>query len=399
MENSRFVSFFLIGLSFLVLSCSRAHADAGVFTGNGQNLHQISSKEVQLVSIDVRIVLGRGPFLFDSGVAGMDRVEYLCRFSLRNLSDEAVDVLVGFPVDSQFARDEEINAQTSAEWVLGYAFIARDNATTYHVDFVHRKPNKGEGEFSSIFTWKMRFAPKENRELVVEYHIPMSMGLAETRKDQKLRAPRKDFTGMDVFLEEGEVEWVGYITSTGSSWAGNVESATFTMITEPFERYFDFRGFDERGPIDISSEEGRSFAESFPVRHPWWFRKITPDGWKPVEGGVQWKYTNFKPHDSIGVSYFITQFPRLPEEVDPFVDRIENGLGKTAETAQRLRIFREILLATYGKEPVGQAAKDFSAAQEWYSPRESFVMSDLSTTQQAVLKRLDLRIESLKAKP
>jgi hypothetical protein len=42
----------------LAFTSSQAVADAGVFTGNGQNLRQISSKSIQLVNIDVSIVPG-----------------------------------------------------------------------------------------------------------------------------------------------------------------------------------------------------------------------------------------------------------------------------------------------------------------------------------------------------
>ena len=92
-------------LSFLILGTSSpAAADAGVFTGNGQNLRQISSKSIQLVSIDVSIIPGRGPFLFDGTVPGMDEVHYECAFVLHNLTDKPEEVQVGFPVDSQFAK-------------------------------------------------------------------------------------------------------------------------------------------------------------------------------------------------------------------------------------------------------------------------------------------------------
>ena len=58
-------------VSFLILGTpSPAAADAGVFTGNGQNLRQISSKSIQLVSIDVIIIPGRGRFLFDGTGTG-----------------------------------------------------------------------------------------------------------------------------------------------------------------------------------------------------------------------------------------------------------------------------------------------------------------------------------------
>jgi hypothetical protein len=74
-----------------------AFADAGVFTGNGQSLHQISTKNVRLVAIDVTIVPGRGRFLFDGTVPGMDRTEFYCTFVLKSLSSNLEEVQIGFP--------------------------------------------------------------------------------------------------------------------------------------------------------------------------------------------------------------------------------------------------------------------------------------------------------------
>jgi hypothetical protein len=112
--------------AFLGIS-SQSFGDAGVFTGNGQDLHQITSKTVQLVSIDVAIVLGRGPFLFDGTVPGMDVAEYHCTFVLRNLSNNDEEIKVGFPVDSEFARGGKADsANESQDWVFEYGFIARD---------------------------------------------------------------------------------------------------------------------------------------------------------------------------------------------------------------------------------------------------------------------------------
>ena len=101
------------------------------------------------MSIDVSIIPGRGPFLFDGTVPGMDEVQYECTFVLRNLTDKAEEVQVGFPLDSQFAREPEpVSSKPSARnWVLKYGFIALDEVTTYNVEFVRRKPGKGAGEF------------------------------------------------------------------------------------------------------------------------------------------------------------------------------------------------------------------------------------------------------------
>jgi hypothetical protein len=371
-----------------------AFADAGVFTGNGQNLHQITSKTIQLVNIDVTIVLGRGPFLFDGGVPGMDRAEYQCTFLLRSLSDNAEDVEVGFPVDSEFAqRSAEPSSSDSKEWVLEYGFIARDKHMTYHVEFVRRKPNEGPGEFGSIFVWRMHFAPKEDRTLTVQYRIPMSMGLVSTQKAENSSRPGSAALSQEL-MDIAQLEMAGYVTSTGSSWARDVESATFTVYTQAFERYLGHRGLTEASAAKMNAEETAQFRSSFPVLHPWWFRQIKPSGWKEVRGGVQWSYKDFKPKDLIDIRYYMTELPLMPDEVDAFVDRFLKAVGPKESTVVELGRLKEILLATYGKEPNDEMAKAFASAQLWYAPQHDFSMAHLSETQQAVLGKLDARIEA-----
>ena len=386
----------LILLSVFLGIASTALADAGVFTGNGQSLHQISSKTVQLVSIDVTIVLGRGRFLFDGGVAGMDQAEYLCKFVLRSLSDKPEEVQVGFPVDSEFARQSETASPAeSSEWVLSYAFIARDDKDTYHVEFVQREPEKGPGEFGHIFSWKMHFEPKETKTLTVSYHIPMSMGLASTAKDEGRHGFGAGAFRMEM-LDLALLEEAGYITSTGSSWAGNVETATFTLIIDPFERYLNHRGVIEEIPPEIGDKAAEQHESPLPVQHPWWFKKIAPVGWKEVKGGVQWSYKDFKPKDSIGVQYYMTQIPEIPGEVDVFVDRFLKRLAPSDFPVVELTRARDVLLATYGKEPDDIQTKIFVEAQLWYAPRIDFSMANLSAPQKAVLAKLNARIKTAK---
>lgn len=417
-----------ISLIFILLVFATfAVADAGVFTGNGQTLHQISTKNVQLVSIDVTIVPGRGHLLFDGTVPGMDATEFYCTFVLKSLSKKQEEVQIGFPVDSQFARYDRresptISAKESREWVSEYSFIARDDASTYHVEFVRRKQKDGPGEFSELFTWNMSVATLETRTLTVQYRIPMTMGLISTRKDEN----NMDYLRAEGYLEQellniGMEEVVGYITSTGSSWAGNVENAKFTVITEPFERYLDVRGVGEEPPLNNDEKQDEDAArdrEAFPVRHPWWFRTISPAGWKAVDHGVQWSYKDYKPQDSIVICYYMTEFPRLPEEVSPFVDQFLKNLSaigatrshrsklkqsqpgdvsrdsatSTPDPAVELGRLKQLLLATYGKEPEDAVVKQHVAGQLWYQPHKEFTMEGLSKAQKAVLDQLDVRI-------
>lgn len=372
-------------------------ADAGVFTGNGQNLRQITSKSIHLVSIDVTIVEGRGPFLFDGGVAGMDRAEYECKFVLKSLSDKPETVQIGFPVDSQFAggRESTTDAKAiSSEWVSEYAFSARDETATYSVDFVSREPQKGPGEFGSVFVWKMEFAPNETRTLDVSYHIPISMGLGTTRKDEGAGSMDRGAFGMEQ-LDLTMMEMVGYITSTGSSWEGNVEKASFRVITAPFEKYISHRGVaDEPSPDPDQAEKEYAHESPFPADHPWWFRELSPTGWKEIEGGVEWDYTDYKPKDPILISYYLTQLPQKPSEVDEFVERFLKRLGPNTVPRLELTRVRDVVLASYGKAPDDPATLDFVKAQRWYAPRKDFSMESLSVSQRQVVEKLNAKIKA-----
>ncbi len=386
-----------LAASLLVGTLPLALADAGVFTGNGQDLHQITSKTIQLVSIDVTMVLGRGPFLYDGTVPGMDRAEYRCSFLLQNLSDNDEEVEVGFPVDSQFAKGAKPESPSeSQDWVLEYGFIARDEATTYHVVFVRRKPEGGPGDLGSVFVWKMHFPAKKSRTLIVQYQIPMSMGLIPLQKQESGGSAPGVF-GQE-FLNIGQLDMAGYITSTGSSWAGNVEMAKVTLITEPFERYFEHRGITEEDSVGSNPEEKEQFNSTFPVRHPWWFRRIEPEGWQEVKGGVQWHYKDFKPKESIEVRYYTTPFPRLPEETDAFVDGFVKALGSKGPVAPQLVRLKQVLLAVYGCEPNDQAAKAFVSQQLWYEPRKGWPTARLNAEQRAVLQKMDRRVAAAERK-
>ena len=404
-EHRRTPLYFLLAFVLLAIilgaspTCS---ADAGVFTGGGQNLRQITSKNIQLVTINVAIVPGRGRFLFDGSVPGMDEADYLCRFVLRSLSEQAEDVEVGFPVDSEFAQNAgrttaKSSRGESVDWVLSYSFIARDESRTYHVEFVHRKRSGAPDDFGELFTWKMHFAPQETRTLTVQYHIPMSMALATTQKDEMAEFPPSGLLDQGM-LNEAIVEVASYISSTGSSWAGHVESATFTVVTEPFERYLNSRGWMEDSGAEMTPQQEakfREFQELFPVAHPWWFRQISPAGWKKVNHGIQWTYKDYKPRDTIELRYYMTHLPRLPEEVDPFVDQFLKSIGTGTPAFVALNQLKQLLLATYGEEPVDAAVKKHAASQLWYAPQKDFSLHNLSKRQDAVLKKIDARIAAV----
>jgi hypothetical protein len=216
------------------------------------------------------------------------------------------------------------------------------------------------------------------------------MGLVSTVKDESATRPLP-LGPAQLLLEAAQIGLAGYRTSTGSSWAGNVETATFTAAADPLERYISRRGITEESIAKMSREEAARLKSSFPVQDPWWFRQIEPAGWHKVEGGIQWHYKDFKPKDPIEVRYYTTNIPQQPEEVDAFVDSFLQHLVPNRSAAIELARLREILLATYGKEPEDEVAKGLASEQLWYAPQKDFSMAS-SEAQQTVLKKIDARI-------
>jgi hypothetical protein len=213
----------------MALTPCTALANTGIFEGSGHTIKLVRSKDVEMQSEDVTIVPGRGPFLFNGGVA--DRVEYQCKFVLHNRSRKTATIQVGFPLNSQFMEVPSV-AETydPTELVLKYKFIVRDNDRTYHVRFVPHDKDQG---LSSIFLWDMSFAGDEVRKLNVAYEIPMAMALATTDKDWEVRDAKSWYPRLMMCIYEG----LEYVTVTGQSWAGPIHSAKFTLEVAGFEQY------------------------------------------------------------------------------------------------------------------------------------------------------------------
>jgi hypothetical protein len=101
---------------------------------------------------------------------------------------------------------------------------------------------------------------------------------------------------------------------------------------------------------------------------------------------------NFKPKDPISIAYYTTQFPKRADEVNAFVDRFVKGIPPEDSVRSELEKLRQVLLATYGKEPKDPAVRAFASEQRWYAPRKDFSMNDPKLEQQAVLESLSKRI-------
>jgi hypothetical protein len=113
-----------------------------------------------------------------------------------------------------------------------------------------------------------------------------------------------------------------------------------------------------------------------------------------VKQGLQWTYKDFKSKVPIEIAYYMTQVPQVPDEVDPFLNRFLEELKPAESPITELNHLKQILLATYGKEPDDDVSKAFALQQRWCAPNKDFSLDRLSETQRAVLKKIEARIQS-----
>ena len=151
---------------FAVLWSGVLFGNAGVFRGSGQTPVLEKSSEIQMVEELVEMRPRRGDYPVDTSGRNSDKMDFRCRFLLRNLSDKKVTILVGFPLDTQ-ARLQDKNGAIDQSRIIGhYGFVAGTKDRTFPVRFVPWDKNH---KFSKIFLWEMTFEPKQEIELSVSY--------------------------------------------------------------------------------------------------------------------------------------------------------------------------------------------------------------------------------------
>ena len=314
----------LITLLIILTTFHAARANVGVFAGSGQTIQLVHSADVQMVSEEVLVVLGRGRFLFDGTVPGMDRVEYQCKFTLKNRSAKAATIQVGFPLDSEFFGPGDMN-KPGADAVLEYKFIARDEDKTYHVRFVPYDTTK---RLAAIFLWDMEFRAGEARQLRIAYEMPMSMSLASAAKGQhKGKHAKKWYRN----LENGLVEHCGYVTETAKSWAGPVEKAEIRVYLGGFEKYLSERRVVEQPELAV---KGQHSSLGFPTGYckDWLtHRQIEPKGWTEKDGMVTWHYKGRAPDEPLAVSYLLVA---VPQSVDGLHSLVQSALIKKRDASE-----------------------------------------------------------------
>ena len=342
---------------------STALTNVGVFTGYGHTIELSSTESIQMVSEEVTIVPGRGRFLFDGGVTGMDRVEYDCVFTLKNLKNQKIGIQVGFPLNSQFLNPPYNKKKKTSNLVAQYNFISQVEGHQYTVRYV---PGDKDRKLKNLFLWDMTFEPSEIKILRVTYSMPISMTLATSALNWKESEYNKEwYKG----LENCMLEWFGYVTETAKSWAGQVEKATFQVYLEGFESYIYRRPLME----GLNAAKKEKTIEKFPVWRPVIFRVMEPKGWKKDDNGFwELSYDGYEGENSILFYYYILTLPRTVEDVNRLMSRLSRN-GFSNEDREDLR---DILREYNGVKTENKRIRKFLKNQVWYGKEVQQLIPD-----------------------
>jgi hypothetical protein len=357
-----------------------ACADVGVFAGTGQNIHLSTNADVQMVSQDVSIIPGRGRFLFDGSVAGMDVADYRCTFQLRNESEREVKLQVGFPLNSQFLRAPYKSSASTVELVASYKFLVQESERIYSVRY---EKATQQASFENVFLWDMTFSANEVKTLDVSYSLPISMSLSRTFRDgTKSSYDRPWYSEMEACV----VEYFGYVTETARSWKGNVESAKLTIQVSGFETYLN-----QRGTLERPSGDERQGA--YPIlQKPEVFRSVSPEGWtKDSNGSIHWESTDSEPDAGVVVAYSVLRIPKSDADTRILL----RHLFKTDPTQDDIRDLEDMIREYHGQKTENRRIKAFLENQIWYPKSESTeIPEEPMTVLKQVRERLQKKLES-----
>ena len=275
-------------LLFVFISC---FGNAGVFRGSGQTPMLEKTDQIQMVEEEIFMIPHRGNYPVDTSRRNLDKMEFRCRFILRNLTDQKVVIPVGFPLDIQARLMDDKGKFNQSQLIGHYGFTAGTKDRTFPVRFV---PWDRKKKFSKLFLWEMTFLPKQEIELFVNYTMEGYLGLDGTmrNRDWDKRKPYK--CEYLYYLTSGLGQAQFYVTETGSSWAGGIEKAVFRYYPYEFEEYLAKRGAWEESRKEHNSR--LAMIKKYPGNFNYLFSPAMPmlrvwnpafEKWQPKQGWLR----------------------------------------------------------------------------------------------------------------
>ena len=335
---------------FLAFASQLSVANVGVFTGYGHSIELTSTDRIKMVREEVTIIPGRGRFHFSGSVPGMDRVEYDCRFELKNLSEDPTKIQVAFPLNSQFLSPPYDRDQKVEDLVAQYRFIVQEGAKIYSLRYT---PGDREKKLNNLFLWDLEFKAGETKNLRVSYAMPISMTLASSTKDQSEESNTQPWL---KGLETCMLEIFGYVTETGQSWSGSIDEATFRVYTKGFDDYLL-----ERPAMEGVTEEDRAeYLKQMPVWRPVVCRIMEPSGWKMTKQGFwEIQIKDYRADENLLFQYFILSIPQTHEDARRVIKMHGLDVSGRKNLADIMREFN-------GTKTKNQRIEKFLSNQVWH---------------------------------
>ncbi len=411
MKAERMFNRWLVGITAVVCLGSAAWGNVGIFDGNGHSVQLEKTEKIQMVSEEVDISLLRAGGRVTGNLRYADRAKYSCVFTLKNLTDQKVSVPVGFPLIGERRLSDRDGNVNVAKAVGRYGFVAGTKDKTYSLKYI---PWDRKKKYGKLFLWQMTFEPNETVKLYVSYEMKGYVGLGSTMHRKQMKDMGATIPAYLHGLVSGFATQFGYVTTTGNSWAGDIEKATFRVHLGEFEEYLKKRGAMEELPTDPYFEKKKkrpAFASLI--------RDVQPAGWKQKEHKrygptIEWEYKKFKPKQELSVLYLFSVLPKTVSEYEKLrayqkvrsekrIAAWESGLaslekkkgkGKGTEkqkkrTADRLASMKkylddakhaltlpvekdiaDVILEFYGIKTDNKRIVDFLSYQRWYPVTE-----------------------------
>ena len=401
MEKWNMKKFLTVCLLFLIaVSC---FGNVGVFRGSGQTPVLTETDQIQMVEEEIIMFPCRGNYPVDPSCRNLDKMNFRCRFILRNLTDKKVVLPVGFPLDTEARLQDDKGNANQSQIISHYGFTVGTKNKTFPVRFV---PWDKKKKFSQIFLWEMTFEPKQEIELFVNYTMEGYLGLDSTRRNRdwdKYKLYKCDYLE-DLTGGIGQAQF--YVTETGSSWAGVIEKAVFRYYPYDFEEYLAKRGAWEESlkerkkrletrkkkPADM----WQIFSPDMPMLRTW---NPTFEQWQPKQGKhkrdryLELVFQPYKPEkkDNIRIGYTFVCMPQTAEEFELLCTVVNAKLEKQAIFKERLKKnhpdryekywknrnippygaavrknIADVILEFYGIARNNPEIADFLADQMWY---------------------------------
>lgn len=291
----------------------------------------------------------RGNYPVDTSAKNQDKMDFRCRFILRNLSDKTVVVPVGFPLDTEARLQDDKGNFNQTQLIGHYAFTAGTKDKTFPVRFV---PWDKKNKFSKLFLWEMTFLPKQEIELFVNYTMGGYHGLDVTMRNRdwdKLKPYKCEYL---EYLTCGLGQAQLYVTETGSSWAGVIEKAVFRYYPYEFEEYLAKRGAWEESSekrnerlAAIKKKPGNFeylFSPEMPMVRVW---NPVFEQWQPKQGKyksdryLELVFQPYKPQkkDNIRIGYTFPMIPLNAVQFERYCNAVKHDLKEKAKFKEQAK--------------------------------------------------------------